>query len=93
MPVSEATLSRSPKKPQLQRGIGWSGPSRPAIGICMWPSSPAMPAAPSITLPCLDDPATRGRCRRWPRPTTDAPRLRPNRRSWAYNAAALPSLL
>ena len=34
MPVSDATLSRSPSNPQLQRGIGWSASSSPCIG--MW---------------------------------------------------------
>ena len=51
MPVSEATLSASPSKPQLQRGSGWPGSSRPSIGTWTWPSSPAMPAAPLTTWP------------------------------------------
>ena len=34
MPVSEATLSKSPSNPQLQRGIGWPASSRPCMGMC-----------------------------------------------------------
>ena len=49
MPVSEATLSASPPKPQLHIGIGWPSSSRPCIGMWTWPSSPAIPAAPRTT--------------------------------------------
>ena len=51
MPVSEATLSASPSKPQLQCGRGCPGSRRPCIGMCTWPSSPAKPAAPLMTCP------------------------------------------
>lgn len=51
MPVSDATLSASPRKPQLHRGIGWSSASSPDMGMCTWPSSPAIPDAPLTTCP------------------------------------------
>ena len=51
MPVSDATLSTSPEFPQLQSGSGWPSASSPVIGIGMWPSSPAIPAAPRTTFP------------------------------------------
>ena len=54
MPVSDATLSTSPTNPQLHSGTGWPSASNPSIGMCTWPSSPAMPAAPRTTWPRLD---------------------------------------
>ena len=38
-------------------GTGWPSPSKPCIGMCTWPSSPAIPAAPRTTAPALDHPA------------------------------------
>ena len=59
MPVSEATLSASPEKPQLHFGSGWPWPSRPSIGTWTWPSSPAKPAAPLTTWPFSTTPPPR----------------------------------
>ena len=59
MPVSEAMLSTSPSKPQLHCGTGWPSSSTPCSGICTWPSSPAMPAAPLTTLPLSTTPPPR----------------------------------
>jgi hypothetical protein len=59
MPVSEAMLSTSPDRPQLQRGTGCPSASRPSIGIQTWPSSPAMPAAPRTTWPASITPPPR----------------------------------
>ena len=33
MPLNDATLSKSAANPQLHRGTGWPGTSRPSIGI------------------------------------------------------------
>ena len=75
-------LSASPTKPQLHRGTGWPGASRPSIGMCTWPSSPACPAAPLMTRPESITPPPR------PVPTiadTDeyAAALIPYREKWA----------
>ncbi|BCB74450.1 hypothetical protein Pflav_008600 [Phytohabitans flavus] len=51
MPVSDATLSTSPAKPQLQAGCAWPSASSPSIGMYTWPSSPAIPVAPLTTWP------------------------------------------
>ena len=59
MPVSEATLSASPSKPQLQRGSGCPSSSRPCMGTWTWPSSPAMPAAPLTMRPAAMTPPPR----------------------------------
>ena len=56
IPVSEATLSASPYRPQLQDGTGCPSASSPSSGICTWPSSPAMPAAPLTTWPASTRP-------------------------------------
>ena len=92
MPLNDATLSKSAANPQLHRGTGWPGTSRPSIGIWTWPSSPAIPAAPRTTRPASMTPPPS------PVPTiadTDERRdaSSPKCRSWAYRAAALPSLL
>ena len=92
MPLSEATLSRSPNAPQLQRGRGWPATSRPSIGMWTWPSSPAMPEAPRTIAPFSITPPPS------PVPTIAEIEERsvassPNCCWWAYRAAALPSLL
>ena len=69
MPVSDATLSASPSKPQLQCGRGCPGSRRPCIGTCTWPSSPAKPAAPLTTCPfSMTPPAESGADDRGDRP-------------------------
>ena len=92
IPDSEAKLSPSAGRPQLQLGIGWPGSSRPSVGIRMWPSSPAIPAAPRTTRPPSTTPPPR------PVPTisdTDERRSAsaPKCAWWAYSDAALASLL
>ena len=92
IPVSEARLSTSPSKPQLHTGTGWPSSSTPCSGICTWPSSPAMPAAPRTTRPLSTTPPPS------PVPTiadTDdfAAASVPKWRWCAYSAAALASLL
>ena len=57
MPVSEATLSASPSKPQLHCGIGWPSASRPCMGMWTWPSSPANPGRALHDPAALDDAA------------------------------------
>ena len=76
MPLSEATDSRSPARPQLHCGRGWSGSSSPSIGIGTWPNSPAIPDAPRTI---------------WPRSTTPPPRPVPtmaatDERCWRVGA-------
>ena len=92
MPVSEATLSTSPYRPQLHCGTGCPSASRSWTGMRMWPSSPAMPAEPTTTSPFSMTPAPR------PVPTIAETEERwywcsPNSWRCAYRAAALPSLL
>jgi hypothetical protein len=91
MPVSEAMLSTSPSKPQLHTGTGWSSSSTPCNGICTWPSSPAIPAAPLTTRPASTTPPPS------PVPTIAATEERsaaaaPKCWWWAYRAAAFASL-
>ena len=57
MPVSEATLSTSPRSRSCSCGTGWPSSSSPSVGIWTWPSSPAIPAAPRDHLAGLDDAA------------------------------------
>src|SRR6266545_853758 len=92
MPVSDATLSASAWNPQLHSGTGCPSASRPSIRMCTWPSSPAIPATPCTTRPASMIPPPR------PVPTiaeTDewACAAVPKCAWWAYNAAALPSLV
>src|SRR5215203_540961 len=54
MPVRDTTLSASPRKPQLHRGIGWSSASSPDMGMCTWPSSPGHPGRSLNYLPGLN---------------------------------------
>ena len=92
MPVSERSSPRRRGTRSCTAAPAGPPPAGRRIGMCTWPSSPAIPAAPLTTWPdsidAAAEPGADDRRHRGP-----LRRVRAEVTWWAYSAAALPSLL